>query len=110
MKTVIAILILCLLTLAGCATVEVGRPVNYEAVKKIEIGKTTKAEVLALMGEPVRQKDSAGGESELVYGHKKATGHAIPFYAWGTAEGEKVIIKFDKAGVVQAIEKARLQK
>jgi outer membrane protein assembly factor BamE (lipoprotein component of BamABCDE complex) len=95
---------------AGCATVEVGRPVNYDAVSKIEIGKSTKADVLGLLGEPVRQRDTAGGDSELVYGHKKATGHAVPFYAWGTAEGEKVVIKCDKAGVVRAIDKARLQK
>jgi len=110
MKNLIIILILSLSTLAGCATIEVGRPVNYDAVSQIEIGKTTKAEVLRLMGEPVRQRDVAGGESELVYGHRKSTGHAVPFYAWGTAEGEKVVIKFDAKGIVKEIEKARLQK
>jgi outer membrane protein assembly factor BamE (lipoprotein component of BamABCDE complex) len=107
MKTLF--IILCLAA-AGCATIEVGRPVNYDAVSQIEVGKTTKAEVLGLLGEPIRQRETAGGESELVYGHRKSTGHAIPFYAWGTAEGEKVVIKFDTKGIVKEIEKARLQK
>jgi outer membrane protein assembly factor BamE (lipoprotein component of BamABCDE complex) len=99
-----------ILLLAGCATKEIGRPVNYEAAQQIQIGKTTKTEVLSIMGRPIKQREDSSGSSELVYGYLKATGLALPFYARGTAEGEKVVIRFDKNGIVQSIEKASLQR
>lgn len=109
MKKIILMLVI-LLFLGSCATMEIGRPVDYAAAQKIEIGKTTKAEVLSLMGSPVKTREFADGSSELVYGHLVGKGYAVPFYAWGHAEGEKVAIKFGPNGIVKSIEKAKLEK
>jgi outer membrane protein assembly factor BamE (lipoprotein component of BamABCDE complex) len=99
-----------LLLVGGCATTEIGHPVNYAAAQKIEIGKTTKAQVLALLGSPVKSREFADGSSELVYGHLVAKGYAVPFYARGHAEGEKIAIKFGPDGIVKDIEKTKLQR
>jgi hypothetical protein len=99
-----------LLLVGGCATTEVGRPIDYAAAQKIKIGKTTKAQVLALLGSPVKSREFADGSSELVYGHLVGKGYAVPFYAWGHAEGEKIDIKFGPDGVVRDVEKTKLQR
>ena len=87
------------------ASHEVGRKFDMSAVDKIEIGKTTEAEVISLLGEPLKQQIKPDGTREYGYGHVQSTVKAVPFSGKGTMTGEKVIISFDKKGIVSGLDR-----
>ncbi|GBO88719.1 outer membrane protein assembly factor BamE domain-containing protein [Marinobacter salsuginis] len=97
------------LVMTGCATV--GTDVSNEQVRSLEIGETTRAEVIARLGEPngVMSGNQLGGDavSGISYTYSKATSRAtnfIPFvglFAGGVDTQTKVLmVWFDKADVV----------
>lgn len=61
MKTVIILVYLSTLILAGCATGTAGRPIDEAQVKQIEKGVTTEVDLLSAFGQPQsRGMDSEG--------------------------------------------------
>lgn len=68
-----ALIRLCVLVLiagclaTGCARTTLGRKFNPAAARKIQKGRTTKAEVVRLMGEPLTVLPQEGGGEELRY-------------------------------------------
>jgi hypothetical protein len=89
----------------GCASTEIGRKYDTTAANKIEIGKTTEAEVLTMLGTPLKTKINADGTKKYGYAHIESKAVALPFSVKGTASGDKLIITFDKNGVVSGVEK-----
>jgi hypothetical protein len=89
----------------GCASTEVGRKYDTSAANKIEIGKTTEPEILAMLGTPLKTKVNSDGTKKYGYAHIESRAVALPFTVKGTASGDKLIITFDKNGVVSSIEK-----
>lgn len=72
---------------AGCATTEFGRDIDRANLERIQVGATSKAEVLALLGSPTSAYPQ--GENEvLVWSHTVAHGRAVvvPFYAASSAD------------------------
>jgi outer membrane protein assembly factor BamE (lipoprotein component of BamABCDE complex) len=92
----------------GCAAMEVGRKFDKNAAEKIQIGKTNESEVLSLLGQPLKTKINADGTKVFGYAHVESKGQAIPFAAWGSASGDKLIVTFDKNGIVSSLEKTSL--
>jgi len=103
-----ASLVILLLVFSACATVEVGRPLDPAAFQKIEVGKTTEAQVIALLGPPQKKTVNADGSKIYGYTHVRSHAWAVPFYAKGTASGEKVIINFDPSGIVTSVDSVHL--
>jgi len=101
----LAIGIILALVLFGCASAEIGKKYDTAAANKIEIGKTTEAEVLAMLGTPLKTKINQDGTKKYGYAHIESKVVALPFAARGRAAGDKLIINFDKNGVVSEVEK-----
>lgn len=99
----IALLIAIPLFLMACATAERGRKFDTSQVNKIEVGKTSEAEVLAMMGAPYRTTVMTDGSKELVYGYAQASGNM--FARKIETSLDKAVISFDKAGIVKSIER-----
>ena len=62
---------ICLLCLVGCATV--GRRINQEAVNSIEKGKTTREEVIRLLGSPDQITKDMNGNITMTYMYVRTT-------------------------------------
>jgi outer membrane protein assembly factor BamE (lipoprotein component of BamABCDE complex) len=93
--------LICLIVLA-CAHAEKGRKFDTAAANQIEVGKTTEAEVLASLGQPLARKINADGTK--VYGYAYAKAQAMAFSSKRVqGQGDKIIIKFDKNGVVSSL-------
>ncbi len=60
-----------MVAVSGCisTTVTAGRAINAEAVAKIEKGKTTAAEVVALLGNPFVKEAASANEEKWLYYH-----------------------------------------
>ena len=78
------------LALAACMTV--GRPFPVEAVREIELGKTTQDQVRRRFGEPWRT-GLEDGQRTWTYGHYR-------YAALGTTRTRDVVIRFDDKGRV----------
>jgi hypothetical protein len=74
-RAIVSIAILTLFCLAGCATTipDQGRKFAAENATKIEVGKTTEAEVVQLVGEPTMRTRNANGTTVLVYQHTQSS-------------------------------------
>jgi outer membrane protein assembly factor BamE (lipoprotein component of BamABCDE complex) len=106
----ISLLIFCLALLAGCATtgnVQISDPAT---VAKIEPGKTTKAEVRTLVGEPTKVNFDMNKNEVWEYVYTKATAKPATFipvlnlFAGGAdMSGNTLTILFDKNGVVEKV-------
>jgi outer membrane protein assembly factor BamE (lipoprotein component of BamABCDE complex) len=85
------------LTLTACASDPATR--GEELAAQIEVGKTTKREVLQLFGFPARKKgDTSSGKTSEVW---------VYVYAdQSTAPAKGLVITFDETGVVSAISSA----
>lgn len=92
----------------ACAHSDIGRPVNHRAAQKIEIGKTTEAEVIALLGQPLKIKTNPDGSKIYGYMHIQSKAYVLPFCAKGRATGDKVLIHFNKEGVVTAVDSTHM--
>jgi outer membrane protein assembly factor BamE (lipoprotein component of BamABCDE complex) len=94
------LLIFCLFFLA-CATAEHGRTFDTSKAQQIEIGKTTEAEVLTMLGSPYQSQIRPNGEKMFIYSHIQVTAVLVK----GIAKTERLSILFDKSGIVKAIDK-----
>jgi outer membrane protein assembly factor BamE (lipoprotein component of BamABCDE complex) len=97
----VAICLTMLAFLVGCATAERGRTFDNQKAQQIEIGKTTEAEVVALLGAPYRTKTSSTGEKKFRYAHGKAK------VVFGSVDSKYQVmdITFDRNGVVKEIDR-----
>ena len=86
----------------GCATAQSGRPFDTAAASRIEVGKTTEAEVLSWLGQPLARKTKADGTK--AYAYKYSEGRASAF--GGGGHGNQLIVRFDKNGVVSELTQA----
>jgi len=92
--------------LAGCATAEMGRKFDTAAADRIEVGKTTEAEVLTLLGSPLQQIVKSDGTKAYAYSYHKIKAHmASPFTMQSEGHGDRMIIVFDQAGIVSKMVK-----
>ncbi len=85
------------LLLAGCATVESGRPFNFAAAQSFEIGVTTRSQVEAALGAPMTEVREADGGSVIVYSHIESRANA---FTGGTAQGTTAAYRFDSNGTL----------
>jgi len=95
---------------AACAhSMEGGRPFDVEASNQIEIGKTTEAEVLALLGEPLLRQSKEDGSKVYGYKYIKAKAYLTsPVTMKAESAGDKLIIGFNNKGIVTAIERTAM--
>ena len=94
------------------ATQEVGRKFDVDRAPEIQAGKTTEAEVVAMLGNPVKAKTLGDGTKKVVYGYAKKQRQAVGasagivtgMEAKSGIEVAKVVISYDKNGVVKDVE------
>ncbi|GAB4250709.1 outer membrane protein assembly factor BamE domain-containing protein [Deferrisoma sp.] len=98
-----------LLALSACATTS-GRRVAQEDLDRIQKGKTTRVQVIEILGEPQSVKQTAEG-TILVYGYSEARADAtsyVPYlgslFGKTKTENQVVYIFLDKAEVVREIQ------
>jgi outer membrane protein assembly factor BamE (lipoprotein component of BamABCDE complex) len=99
---------LALLSACAAASHDIGRPVDAQAAQQLEVGKSTEADVLALLGPPLKKIVNADGTKIYGYASIKARAYALPFYAKGRASGDRVLIRFNRDGVVTSVETTHL--
>ena len=80
------------LLLAGCFSV--GRSFEVAPVRRLEIGRTTRAEVRQMFGEPWRT-GLEDGQPTWTYGHYR-------YSLFGDAKTRDLVVRFDSGGVVQS--------
>ena len=85
---VLAVVVALLLT--GCATI--GREFPQEKVPEIQIGETTRSEILAMFGEPWRT-GLEDGDVKWTYGR-------YHYSAFGESRSKDLTVRFDDAGRV----------
>lgn len=104
MKSVFAALcIAASLVVGGCATTSGNSALtNKEAVKSIEINKTTKDDISRLFGAPSGQSRRADGET-WTYSYSSVT--VVPFF--NSADIRQLNVTFDKRGVVTGYDTAK---
>lgn len=105
---IFAVILAVVLSLSGCATIGNEQISRYETTSKIEIGKSTKADVRALVGEPTKVNFQENGKE--IWEYKFSKGHIKPatfiplvgIFAGGMkVEGNTLTIMFNNAGVVE---------
>jgi hypothetical protein len=79
-----------LLLLAGCASA--GHHFNVAGVQQVNVGKTTKGDVMAMFGEPWRTGIEDGRET-WTYGHYK-------YSLFSDAKTRDLVLRFDGSGKV----------
>jgi hypothetical protein len=111
MTIIVISLIVC--ACAGArATQEVGRKFDVDRAPEILVGKTTEAEVVAMLGNPIRVKTLEDGTKKVLYGYAKKQQQAVAASAGVVTGAEaksgievaKVLISYDKKGVVKDVE------
>lgn len=107
-KVLLAGFIIAALSLAGCASSGNPKVADFNAATQVEYGKTTKAEIKAMLGEPNGKKYGANGKEIWVYSYaqvqaKPATFIPVVGLFVGGADGsaKKLIFAFDENGVLQ---------
>jgi outer membrane protein assembly factor BamE (lipoprotein component of BamABCDE complex) len=104
MTVVRLIFVVAAVLLAGCATSEMGRKFDTAAADKIEIGKTTEAEVLSWLGSPLQQTVRSDGTKVYVYLYRKTQAYMTsPVTMKAEGQGDKIGIKFNPQGVVTQV-------
>ncbi len=103
-------LVFCLALLIGCATVGNVQISDPGTVSKIEEGKSSKADVRALVGEPTKVNFDTNKNEIWEYIYTKATAKPASFipvvgiFAGGAdMSGNTLTILFDKNGVVERV-------
>jgi outer membrane protein assembly factor BamE (lipoprotein component of BamABCDE complex) len=107
-----------LVLLVGCGpqfewSAQSGREFNPAAADRIEVGKTTAADVLAWLGEPLKKAVNHDGTKvyDYSYGQNKVVvnRYAMGGYAMDkTSTGDRLLIYFDKKGVVSKLERTTM--
>ena len=106
------LMIACLATSTGCMNTSSGTPINAAAVSKIEKGKTTRAEVEAMLGKPDMVVMMGDGKRCLSYsysatkiGVNPATAMLGPFAkASGSSRVQTLQVFVNKEAVVEDYE------
>ena len=99
MRNIKIITALCIiLMLSSCSISTFGRFQAAEGIPLfIQIGKTTRTEVLGTLGEPLVHRIVAARET-LIYNH----GRGDYFFLYGTYEGNELVLRLKNQIVVQA--------
>lgn len=107
-KYFLSILFFCLAGLIGCATAEVGRQYDTDAASHIQVGQTTEAEVISLLGQPLKVQENADGSKVYTYLYVRSEARSKVFHSRIHTTGDKLIITFNRQGVVQNLERSHL--
>ena len=99
MRNIKIITSLCIiLMLSSCSISTFGKFQAAEGIPLfIQVGKTTRTEVLNTLGEPLVHRIVAGRET-LIYNHERGD----YFFLYGTYEGNELILRLKNKIVVQA--------
>ena len=98
MRNIKIITALCIiLMLSSCSISTFGKFQATESIPLfIQIGKTTRTEVLGTLGEPLVHRIVAGRET-LIYNHERGD----YFFLYGTYEGNELVLRLKNQIVVQ---------
>ncbi len=104
MKMAIALIIPAILLACGCSTakMQVGRPIKFEEVKKIEPGKTSKLDILKNFGPPAAVTINSAGIESYMFVEAAADNHTwilpplLIIYVDGVAStvGKMLVVNF----------------
>lgn len=94
------------ISLSACATSKVGQQFDDRTVKSIRIGKTTRADIAQMFGQPLSRSSTGGGKEVWAYHYQEAGGHPTPITfvpivgmfaggAKGTFNQQTLTISFD---------------
>ena len=99
MRNIKIITALCIiLMLSSCSISTFGKFQAAEGIPLfIQVGKTTRTEVLDTLGEPLVHRIMAGRET-LIYNHERGD----YFFLYGTYEGNELVLRLKNQIVVQA--------
>ena len=99
MRNIKIITALCIiLMLSSCSISTFGKFQAAEGIPLfIQVGKTTRTEVLGTLGEPLVHRIVAGRET-LIYNHERGD----YFFVYGTYEGNELVLRLKNQIVVQA--------
>ena len=99
MRNIMIITALCIiLMLSSCSISTFGKFQAAEGLPLfIQVGKTTRTEVLDTLGEPLVHRIVAGRET-LIYNHERGD----YFFVYGTYEGNELVIRLKNQIVVEA--------
>ena len=99
MRNIKIITALCIiLMLSSCSISTFGKFQAAEGIPLfIQVGKTTRTEVLDTLGEPLVHRIVAGRET-LIYNHERGD----YFFLYGTYEGNELVLRLENQIVVQA--------
>ena len=87
-----------ILMLSSCSISTFGKFQAAEGIPLfIQVGKTTRTEVLGTLGEPLVHRIGAGRET-LIYNHERGD----YFFLYGTYEGNELVLRLKNQIVVQA--------
>ena len=97
-----------LVILPGCTTSQ-GTYISPSEVAAIRTGRKTKAQVVALIGYPIRQTTDSQGRTKFVYAHVKSTPAPLsygdaPIVGTAGEEVQTTVITFSPQGVVSNVE------
>jgi len=102
----VVLVLFLLVGLASC--VSVGRKIDQSAAEKIEKGKTTRGEVINLMGSPDQITSRANGDTVFLYHYMRATAKPQtfipifgPFVGGANIQNQMFIVTFGADGVVK---------
>lgn len=92
--------------IAGCAQMTVGRDFEKAKVDQVIVGKTTKQEVLKIMGTPM-EKEVEGGLEKWIYVYRVAVGTPRPQWVHllyrGDMKEKRLAIIFDQDSVMDIV-------
>ncbi|MGB7912139.1 MAG: outer membrane protein assembly factor BamE [Desulfobaccales bacterium] len=101
------VVVLLVAGLVGCATS--GRKIDQGAADQIEKGKTTKEQVVALIGSPESISRSSNGDTTYIYNYTRATAKPINFvpivgaFAGGAdVQHQMYMVTFGPNGIVKS--------
>ena len=87
-----------ILMLSSCSISTCGKFLTDEGVPPfIQVGETTRTEILETLGEPLVHRIVAGRET-LIYNHERGD----YFFLYGTYEGNELVLRLKNQIVVQA--------
>jgi outer membrane protein assembly factor BamE (lipoprotein component of BamABCDE complex) len=114
MKRIIVLLTLCL-TLLGCFSSGNKQIMDASKTSQIQEGKTTKAEIIAVLGEPNHTTSMPNGEEMWMYNYTQSVTRPTTFipviglFAGGTdMKGKTLMFRFDKNGILQKTDKGQM--
>lgn len=109
LKRLSALLLMALMFLAIPACVSVGRKIDQSAADKIEKGKTTREQVVSLIGSPEMITRNSNGDTVFIYNYTRSTAKPAtfipyigPFVGGANTQHQSTSVTFGPDGVVKA--------